>query len=230
MTPVTAMVVASLGIASVFGVSRPQHVLTGLTEAPSFLRTWRPDMAGTDLAGRVRESASENARTSAAGAVHIADVTRIASGELSDIRSSLEAFFVPAEPFFRLAGTLPAPVSNRASARFGPRDRRGSATADRHTGYSYGVEPGIEVRSVAPGYVSFSGAIRGLGVVVIIDHGEQYHSVYGHLLSASVEGGELVVAEQRVGLGGGLATSGSPEVYFEIRDRGVPVNPADWLR
>jgi septal ring factor EnvC (AmiA/AmiB activator) len=228
--PASVLLIASLGFAGLFGGPRPVHPLTCVAEEPSFLRSWQPDAAGARVAGHVVALASENARTSEPGAIQIATATLAASESIDDVRDLLRGFLIPADPFFRRAGALPSPVSGRPCARFGPRERRGSATADRHTGYSYAVEPGTEVRTIASGYVSFSGPIRGLGLVVIVDHGEEYHSVYAHLLSTALERGGLVVSEERVGLGGGLATSGRTEVYFEIRDRGVPVNPAEWLR
>ncbi len=224
------MLLASIGIASSLGGSRPSHPLTDSTLAPSFLREWHPDSAGVRVADHVATLAAENARTSEAAGVEIAEATGVASTVLDDARTSRPGFFVPSEAFFRRAGELPPPVVGRASARFGPRERRGSATADRHTGYSYSVDPGTEVRVIAPGFVSFVGPVRGLGLVVIVDHGDEYHSVYAHLLDGAVEEGDLVAAEQAVGSGGSRATSGRTEVYFEIRDRGVPVNPAEWLR
>ncbi|MCK9511499.1 MAG: peptidoglycan DD-metalloendopeptidase family protein [Pigmentiphaga sp.] len=83
---------------------------------------------------------------------------------------------------------------------------------------------------MAPGTVVFSGWLRGFGNLLILDHGDDYLSVYGSneailkQVGDAVGGGEAVAT---AGATGGLAQSG---LYFEIRHRGNPVDPLPWIR
>ncbi len=92
------------------------------------------------------------------------------------------------------------------------------------------AEPGTPVHAVSHGRVAFADWLRGFGLLMIIEHGNGYMSLYGHSESLFkdvgdwVEGGELV---GRVGDTGGRESSG---LYFEIRHRGTPVDPMRWCR
>ena len=85
------------------------------------------------------------------------------------------------------------------------------------------------VRAVSPGFVVFSGEVPGLGQVIVLDHGQDYHSVYGFLVERDVAEGVMVGEGDALGRAGAVTSSGEREFYFEIRDRGVPVDPGDWL-
>ena len=87
---------------------------------------------------------------------------------------------------------------------------------------------GVTVRAIAPGRVVFSEWLRGFGLLLILDHDDGYFSLYGHNDSLLREVGDYVEENQEiatVGASGGLTTSG---LYFEIRHRAKPVNPAQW--
>jgi septal ring factor EnvC (AmiA/AmiB activator) len=79
------------------------------------------------------------------------------------------------------------------------------------------------------GLVVFGGEIPGLGNVVVLDHGGDYHTVYARLAAPAVSSGDILDVGASIGRGGSLAASGRVEFYFEVRDRGVPVNPEEWL-
>jgi len=120
---------------------------------------------------------------------------------------------------------LTAPVRGTVQGRFG---------VDRPDG---GVWRGIVLRSaagtpvkvVAPGTVVYANWLRGFGNLIIVDHGKQYMTVYAYNQSLLKQVGDTVAAGEAiatVGSTGGQVESG---LYFEIRYRGTPVDPAQWL-
>ncbi|OZN24663.1 murein hydrolase activator EnvC [Actinobacillus seminis] len=97
-------------------------------------------------------------------------------------------------------------------------------------GIVIGASAGSSVRAIADGRVILAGWLRGYGLIVIIKHGENDLSLYGYNQSVSVREGQLVKAGQKiaeVGSSGGQSRSG---LYFEIRRKGVAMNPTGWLR
>jgi septal ring factor EnvC (AmiA/AmiB activator) len=89
---------------------------------------------------------------------------------------------------------------------------------------------GTPVRAVADGSVRFAGWFRGYGKIVILDHGEAYFTVSGHLADTAVALGERVAAGDPVGSVGETGSLSGPRLYFEIRRGGEPLDPAEWLR
>ena len=89
---------------------------------------------------------------------------------------------------------------------------------------------GTEVRSISHGRVAFADWLRGFGLLLIVDHGDGYMSLFGHNESLYkevgdwVEGGEVVAT---VGDSGGLDRAG---LYFELRHDGQPINPRRWCK
>jgi septal ring factor EnvC (AmiA/AmiB activator) len=89
---------------------------------------------------------------------------------------------------------------------------------------------GQEVRAIHHGRVAFADWLRGFGLLLIIDHGEGFMSLYGHNQSLFKETGEWVEPGEvvaQVGSSGGRSTSG---IYFGIRHNGQPINPTRWCR
>nr|WP_225444801.1 peptidoglycan DD-metalloendopeptidase family protein [Pseudomarimonas arenosa] len=89
---------------------------------------------------------------------------------------------------------------------------------------------GAEVQAVAHGRVVFADWMRGYGLMLIIDHGEGFMSVYAGGEALLVEPGDWVeagVAVATAGQSGGFAESG---VYFELRRQGKPLDPASWIK
>jgi septal ring factor EnvC (AmiA/AmiB activator) len=133
----------------------------------------------------------------------------------------------PAQPFSSLQAKLSWPVKGTLAARFGsPLD-----VPDQYmTGVVISAAEDTPVRAVSSGKVIFSNWLRGFGLLVIIDHGNQYMSLYGrnHMLYAKVG--------DRVNTGDVIATTGSSGgfdktgLYFEIRQNGIPKDPSNWCR
>ena len=91
-------------------------------------------------------------------------------------------------------------------------------------------EPGSEVVAVADGQVAFADWFRNLGLLVIIDHGDGYMSLYGHNQELYKENGELVVAGEIVATVGDTGGRRSTGLYFEIRQNGMPQDPRQWCK
>ncbi|WP_049723236.1 murein hydrolase activator EnvC family protein [Gilvimarinus polysaccharolyticus] len=128
--------------------------------------------------------------------------------------------------FSRLRGQLPWPTDGKLRHRYGS-DRVGNQLA--WEGIVIDASTGTPVQAVHSGHVIFAEYLRGHGLLIIVDHGEGYMSLYAHnqtLLKRPgdpVRGGEIIA---RVGDSGGQSYSG---LYFEIRHNGQPTNPSTWL-
>jgi septal ring factor EnvC (AmiA/AmiB activator) len=127
--------------------------------------------------------------------------------------------------FAALRGQLRLPVKGTIAGRFGsPRAEGGGSWK----GIFIRAAEGSEVKAVATGAVVFSDWLRGFGNLLIIDHGNDFLSVYGNnesllaAVGANVKSGESVAT---VGNSGGNPESG---LYFELRHRGQPFDPLKW--
>ncbi len=130
-------------------------------------------------------------------------------------------------PFSELQGQLAWPVQGRLAVKFGSPRRPGTRRWD---GVLIDAGEGSEVRAVYHGRVAFADWLRGLGLLLIIDHGNGYMTLYGQNQSLFKETGDWVAPGELVGLAGrsgGQATAG---VYFGIRHQGKPVDPRAWCQ
>jgi septal ring factor EnvC (AmiA/AmiB activator) len=149
-------------------------------------------------------------------------------GLLQQLNRSLKSVAPPdnATAFGRSRGQLPWPVAGRVTAQYG--ETRASGV--KWEGVVIATDRDAPVKAVSAGRVVYADWLPGLGLLVIIDHGEGYLSLYGHndrLLKAS---GESVAAGEAIAAAGDTGGRAAPELYFEIRRGGKPVNPAPWFR
>jgi len=130
-------------------------------------------------------------------------------------------------PFAQLRGALRVPVEGRLQGRFGEDRASGSGS---WKGVFIKAARGGDVHAVADGVVVYADWLRGFGNLVIIDHGDNYLTVYGNneaLFKSTgdrVLGGEVIAS---VGDSGGNPDSG---LYFELRHQGRPLDPMEWIR
>jgi len=89
--------------------------------------------------------------------------------------------------------------------------------------------PGEEVRAVFPGRVDFSGWFRGYGQLIIVNHGSHYFTIFAHLDERMRETGDMVEADEPLGLVGNPGWEAGPGVYFEIRKGSEHLDPNAWL-
>lgn len=129
-------------------------------------------------------------------------------------------------PFAKARGKLPWPVDGRLMARFGaPRGDDARTTWD---GVLIGAAAGSPVRAIHAGRVVFADWLRGAGLLVILDHGNGYLSLYGHNQSLLKKAGERVKAGESIATVGTSGGQDTPALYFAIRQQGRPSDPAQW--
>jgi len=128
--------------------------------------------------------------------------------------------------FGRLRGKLAWPVAGQLVARFGE-IRAGGVKWD---GVVVATERGAAVRAVSQGRVVYADWLPGLGLLTIVDHGDGYLSLYGHNDRLYKAAGERVSAGEPVAAAGDSGGRARPELYFEIRKAGKPVDPRPWFK
>ncbi|MBJ7266975.1 peptidoglycan DD-metalloendopeptidase family protein [Idiomarina abyssalis] len=89
---------------------------------------------------------------------------------------------------------------------------------------------GQPVRSIANGRVVYADWLRGFGLVIVVDHGQSYMSLYGHNQTLTKAVGDKVRKDEEIALMGQSGSRNSPTLYFEIRHQGRPQNPSNWIR
>jgi septal ring factor EnvC (AmiA/AmiB activator) len=129
-------------------------------------------------------------------------------------------------PFPARKGNLDWPVQGPLAARFGSRRDVGELT---WRGILIRAPLGAEVRAVSHGRVAFADWLRGFGLLVIVDHGNGYMTLYGHNQSLYKEAGEWVETGEVLATVGDSAGPGGAALYFEVRQNGRPVNPVQWI-
>jgi septal ring factor EnvC (AmiA/AmiB activator) len=134
-----------------------------------------------------------------------------------------------AEGFGALRGQLPRPADGPVVAGFGQVVDARSNTVTNHPGVDIRAPRGAPVRAVAPGRVVHAGWFRGYGNLVIVDHGDGFHTLVAHLASLSAAVGEDVGAGSLLGTVGDTGSLRGDLVYFEVRERQRPVDPSLWL-
>jgi septal ring factor EnvC (AmiA/AmiB activator) len=121
-------------------------------------------------------------------------------------------------------GRLPMPAQGAVKFAYG----QGRSGGMNWQGWLIGVEPGTEVSAVAYGRVAFADWLRGYGLLIIIDHGHGFMSLYGHNESLLHEVGAWVEPGEVISVVG--TNPGSDQgLYFELRKGGKAIDPAGWL-
>ena len=129
------------------------------------------------------------------------------------------------EPFPRLKGRLAWPVPGEIERAFGQRRGAGGAS----TGVLLSAREGTPVRAVYHGRVAFADWLHGLGLLLVVDHGDGYMSLYGHNDALLKEPGDWVRPGEPIAEVGTTGGRTSPALYFEIRHDGKPVDPHAWM-
>lgn len=131
-------------------------------------------------------------------------------------------------PFAKARGKLPWPVNGRLVARYGT--PRGGDARTKWDGVLIGASAGSQVHAVHGGRVVFADWLRGAGLLVILDHGNGYLSLYGHNQSLLKDAGDIVKAGEAISTVGNSGGQDTSALYFAIRQQGRPIDPAQWCR
>lgn len=122
---------------------------------------------------------------------------------------------------------LPWPVSGNVIVKFGKNKHPDLDTYVISNGIKIKSSPGANVNAVDSGEVIFTGDFRSYGLMIIVDHGGGFYTVYGHLGEINVEEGSQVTTASILGK---ISKNSQPVLYFEVRVDNKPEDPMLWLR
>jgi murein hydrolase activator len=146
---------------------------------------------------------------------------------VEELRRAIEEFPELAEqPFPRVKGKLPWPVKGTLLARFGQLRAGGPL---KWQGVVIGAERGSQVRAPYHGRVVYADWLPGLGLLVVLDHGGGYMSLYGHNEQLYRRVGDRVAPGDVIAAVGDAAGLGKPGLYLEIRKGKQALDPLSWL-
>jgi septal ring factor EnvC (AmiA/AmiB activator) len=173
--------------------------------------------------------------------IHLAAIKELetASAQLQGLVNRLEkelqekakekTFFSPGKGFGGLRGKLPFPVRGRILSTFGKNENPKFNTFTVQKGIEIEAPLGAGIRAVYDGRVLYSDWFKGYGRILIIDHGEGFYTLSGHASSLLKGVGEEVRTGEVVALIGDTGSLKGPCLYFEVRQRGKPLDPLEWL-
>ncbi|RJQ43139.1 MAG: hypothetical protein C4538_12570 [Nitrospiraceae bacterium] len=127
-------------------------------------------------------------------------------------------------------GRLPWPVNGEVVIPFGKYNDPQYNIAVFKNGIEIKADRGEEPKSVSDGSVVYADWFKGYGLLLIIDHGKGYHTLYGHLSEIFHKSGDIIKKGTVVGKIGESGIMNVPALYFEIRYKGKPVDPLRWLK
>jgi septal ring factor EnvC (AmiA/AmiB activator) len=130
-------------------------------------------------------------------------------------------------PFDSLKAKLNWPVSGKIITKYGSAKKDGKL---RWNGVKISAVQGNEVASISAGKVIFADWFRNLGLLIIIDHGNGYMSLYGHNERLLKKTDDFVSTNEAIAKVGNTGGQSESALYFEIRQQGTPLNPALWCQ
>jgi septal ring factor EnvC (AmiA/AmiB activator) len=151
--------------------------------------------------------------------------------QLEDLLSAIEEAVVDLKTpdnyatFESAKSQMPWPISGQPSNQFGRSRNEGKM---RWQGITIPAEEGSTVQAIHHGRVVYADWLRGSGLLLIIDHGDGYMSLYAHNETLLREVGEWVTVGTPISTVGNTGGEEQAALYFEIRHNGKPTNPANW--
>lgn len=130
-------------------------------------------------------------------------------------------------PFNTLKGKLDWPIKGKFLKRFGNNKKGGDL---KWQGVLIDAETGTSVNAISTGKIVFADWFRNLGLLIIIDHGDGYMSLYGHNQNLIKNTGDWVLAGEKIASVGDSGGQSDTALYFEIRKGAEPLNPAHWCK
>lgn len=129
------------------------------------------------------------------------------------------------KPITQAKGQLSRPAYGRIVMKFGEREKLGG----KHKGISIGARKGAQIVATYDGQIAFAGPFRGYKQLLIIDHGDGYHTLLTGMDRLDVSVGQWLLSGEPVGV---MSSNGSSDanLYFELRKNGAPINPSPWMR
>ena len=137
---------------------------------------------------------------------------------------------VPAKSFSALKGLLNMPVKGKIVAFFGPHKNKAYKTVNFQSGIEIKSEVGEPVRAVYDGQVLYASWFKGYGNMIIIDHKNNYYTVYAHAQDLFASKGDTVEMGEVVATVGDSGSMIGPSLHFEVRHHGKPLDPLEWIK
>jgi septal ring factor EnvC (AmiA/AmiB activator) len=149
---------------------------------------------------------------------------------LNIIREAEKRETFTAKGFSKLKGKLPWPLEGQVAIPYGSqRDPRFNTPIFRSGAYFQSPKD-TSAKAVYHGKVVFAEWFKGYGKLVIINHGEGYHTLYGSLSEIFTNVGDIIKENQVIGRVGDSGVLNAPSLYFELRYKGKPLDPLQWLK
>lgn len=158
---------------------------------------------------------------------------KAAGGKLQELVENLKSDFAHVSlgtGFKAFRGRLTAPVSGEVARFFGKVEDPRFKTVTFNNGIQIVAPYGKEIRAVFFGRVVYARPFKGYGNLVIIDHGEGFHTLYGYGSKLLKKEGDVVAKDELIALVGDNGTMDSPSLYFEVRYQGKPTDPLAWIK
>ena len=127
-------------------------------------------------------------------------------------------------------GLLIIPVKGRITSLFGPYKNRKYNITNFRSGIQIKADKGEPIRSVFQGKILYADWFKGYGNMIIIDHGNNYYTVYAHLEEIFKSKGDAVETREVIATVGDTGSMEGAKLYFEVRHHGKPQNPLVWLK
>ncbi len=155
-----------------------------------------------------------------------------ASNNLNDLITKLLSKLVSGEglDIVDKRGRLTLPVKGKILNKFGRQKDRQYGSFIVHNGINIKTPTGTPVRSVFNGKVLYTGELEGYGNLVIIGHGKDYHSLYGHLDRIDVKPNQVIQTGDIIGRSGDTGSLVGETLYLEMRKKGKPIEPVRWFK
>lgn len=146
---------------------------------------------------------------------------------IDSVRETIEQmdFSQPLEGLKSIKGRLIWPTKGKTLRSYGSR-----YNGQRSSGILISGKEGNEINAIHHGRVVYADWLRGFGLLLIIDHGKGYMSLYGYNQALYKEVGDWVEADEAIATLGQSGGQNQPALYFELRHQGKPINPKRWFR
>jgi septal ring factor EnvC (AmiA/AmiB activator) len=144
---------------------------------------------------------------------------------LRDAIGDIPVRLAGSEALSSLRGRLPWPVRGDVAAAFGAHAEDGRVI----DGWRIAAQAGSAVHAIAHGRVAYADWLKGYGLLIIVDHGDGYMSLYAHNDTLAKDVGDWVEVGEVLGTVGNSGGHAEPGLYFELRWDGVPLDPVRWL-
>jgi murein DD-endopeptidase MepM/ murein hydrolase activator NlpD len=195
-------------------------------------RIWEP--LGPELARGKSDRGIGGGTTSADGLPPrlspLEDLNRLGESvkEQTDSLKALEKLMSRAG---RMLASLPTrwPVRGAVNSEFGNRQSPWTTEREFHSGLDIRAERNTPIHAPAAGIVVHAGAAQDYGTAIVLDHGQDIRTLYGHLQKLNVQNGQRVERGAVIGYTGNTGRSSGPHLHYEIMVKGQAVNPRAYL-